>query len=90
MSKRIRLDQDYINRVRKQSAHIDAQVEGLESKKIPCRFCTLPTIHKFEDLHGHFAAHCHRCGQVAVYNAADYRRYPYRFVCVRTNIATAI
>lgn len=90
MSKRIKLNQDYIDRVRKESADIEAEVEGLEIKKIPCRFCTLPTIHKFEDLNGHFAAHCHRCGQIAVYNAADYRRYPYRLVCTRTTMVTAI
>lgn len=89
MPKRIKLDQDYINRVRKQHEHTDQQVVGLSSKKVPCIYCTFPTIHKFEDLHGHFEAHCNRCGQIAVYNAADYRRYPYRLMCTRISMATA-
>lgn len=84
MPKRITLDQDYIDRIRKQHAHTDAQVEGLDSKKVPCKFCTFPTIHKYEDLQGHFSAHCSRCGQIAIYNAADYRRYSYRVFCAVT------
>ncbi len=54
-----------------------AAVATMEQKKIPCKFCKLRTIDKYEDLQGHFSAFCNRCGQVAVYNAADYRHYSY-------------
>lgn len=75
--KRIVLDQEYIARVKKDNAPLMAAVATMEQKKIPCKFCKLRTIDKYEDLQGHFSAFCNRCGQVAVYNAADYRHYSY-------------
>ena len=77
MPKRIKLDTEYIARIRKETQPLDDQVKGLEVKKIPCPFCSFRTINKFPDLkEGHFSAVCPRCGQVAIYNAADYRHYP--------------
>ena len=77
MPKRIKLDDAYIARVKKENETLVAEVADMVQKKVPCKFCTLRTIDKFEDLQGHFSAVCHRCGQVAVYNAADYRHYSY-------------
>jgi hypothetical protein len=77
MAKRIKLDKAYIERVRKRNRYSQKQVEGLSKKKIPCKFCSLPTIQKYADLQGHFEARCKRCGQISIYNAADYRRYSY-------------
>ena len=77
MPKRIVLDREYIARVKKDNAPLMAAVATMEQKKIPCKFCKLRTIDKYEDLQGHFSAFCNRCGQVAVYNAADYRHYSY-------------
>ncbi len=77
MPKRIVLDKEYIARVKKDNAPLMAAVATMEQKKIPCKFCKLRTIDKYEDLQGHFSAFCNRCGQVAVYNAADYRHYSY-------------
>ena len=82
MGRRIKLDQDYINRVRtKKVEPIVEEVIGLGKKELPCHFCGLPTIHKYEDLHGHFDAKCDRCGQIGTYNA-DYRRYSYVFTAI--------
>ena len=78
MCKRIKLDDAYIARVKKDNAPLMEAVATMEQKKIPCKFCNLRTINKYEDLNGHFSAFCNRCGQVAVYNAADYRHYSYR------------
>ena len=75
--KKIILDQEYIARVKKDNALLADKVSAMEQKKIPCKFCKLRTIDKYEDLQGHFSAFCNRCGQVAVYNAADYRHYSY-------------
>ena len=69
MPKRIVLDREYIARVKKDNAPLMAAVATMEQKKIPCKFCKLRTIDKYEDLQGHFSAFCNRCGQVAVYNA---------------------
>lgn len=76
--KKIILDQEYIARVKKDNALLADKVSAMEQKKIPCKFCKLRTIDKYEDLQGHFSAFCNRCGQVAVYNAADYRHYSYQ------------
>lgn len=78
MSKRIKLDDDYIARVKKDNEPLREAVAAMEQKKVPCKFCNLRTIDKYEDLNGHFSAFCNRCGQIAVYNAADYRHYSYR------------
>ena len=78
MCKRIKLDDAYIARVKKDNATLADKVSAMEQKKIPCKFCRLRTIDKYEDLQGHFSAFCNRCGQVAVYNAADYRHYSYQ------------
>ena len=78
MCKRIKLDDAYIARVKKDNAPLADKVSAMEQKKIPCKFCKLRTINKYEDLQGHFSAFCNRCGQVAVYNAADYRHYSYQ------------
>lgn len=75
--KKIILDQEYIARVKKDNASLVDKVSAMEQKIIPCKFCKLRTIDKYEDLQGHFSAFCNRCGQVAVYNAADYRHYSY-------------
>ena len=56
------LHERYLNRMANENRH-------------PVHLST--TIDKFEDLQGHFSAFCNRCGQVAVYNAADYRHYSY-------------
>lgn len=77
MPKRIVLDRAYIARVKKEEVIIEGIVASMERKKIPCKYCNCRTIDKFEDLTGHFSAFCPRCGQVAVYDAADYRHYSY-------------
>jgi len=74
MSKRVTLDRDYIMRIKKENTIIQKEVEGLNKVKIHCKYCTMQTIVKYEDLHGHFEAFCKRCGQIAVYNA-DFRRF---------------
>ena len=78
MPKKIILDQEYIARVKKDNASLVNKISAMEQKKIPCKFCKLRTIDKYEDLQGHFSAFCNRCGQVAVYNATDYRHYSYQ------------
>lgn len=78
LPKRITLDRAYIARVKKENAHMEAKVAPMERKKIPCKYCNCRTIDKYEDLTGHFTAFCPRCGQVATYDAADYRHYSYK------------
>ena len=77
MPKRIVLDPAYIAKVKKENSNVQKDVSSMEIKKIPCKYCAFRTIDKYEDLRGHFSAFCQRCGQAAVYNAADYRRYSY-------------
>lgn len=77
MPKRIVLDPAYIAKVKKEDTNVQKSVSSMERKKIPCKYCRFRTIDKYEDLSGHFSAFCQRCGQVAVYNAAEYRRYSY-------------
>ena len=48
--KRIVLDREYIARVKKDNAPLMAAVATMEQKKIPCKFCKLRTIDKYEDL----------------------------------------
>lgn len=77
MPRRIVLDKAYISRVKKEGETIENAVASMKKKQVPCKFCTFRTIDKYEDLQGHFSAFCTRCGQIAVYDAADYRHYSY-------------
>ena len=75
--KRIVLDQAYLERIKKEDEAVVASLTAMAQKKIPCKYCNCLTITKYEDLKGHFIAFCPRCGQVATYQAADYRHYSY-------------
>ena len=48
--KKIILDQEYIARVKKDNASLVDKVSAMEQKIIPCKFCKLRTIDKYEDL----------------------------------------
>ena len=76
MPKRIHLNPDYVEAVKLRLRRDirEELLEGLEKKKVPCHFCTFKTINKYSDLHGHFEAFCPKCGQIAVYDATDYRQ----------------
>lgn len=75
MPKRIILDSAYLARVKKEDDAAAASLSNMSIKKIPCKYCKCKTISKYDDLIGHFMAFCTRCGQVATYQAADYRHY---------------
>lgn len=78
MPKRIVLDREYIARVKKDNAPFEWQpLQQWSRRKSRVSSVSSRTIDKYEDLQGHFSAFCNRCGQVAVYNAADYRHYSY-------------
>lgn len=76
MPRRIKLDQEYLNRVKKEQEAVAGQIKTLTLKRVPCIFCGGRTIDKYDDLTGHFTAFCPKCGQVGIYNAADYRHFP--------------
>ena len=76
--RRIILDSAYLARIKKEDDAIAASLAALVRRKVPCKYCSCRTIDKFEDLKaGHFSAFCSRCGQVGIYEAADYRHYSY-------------
>lgn len=79
MPRRIHLDQEYLDRVKKKQKELADHLTDAPPKQIPCVFCGGRTIDKFDDLIGHFTAFCPKCGQVGIYNAADYRRYPSQY-----------
>lgn len=79
MPRRIHLDQAYLEKVKKKQQETVDRLDGLSPKQIPCVYCGGRTIDKFDDLSGHFTAFCPKCGQVGIYNAADYRRYPSQY-----------
>ncbi len=85
MPKRIHLDQAYIDRIKKSTQSVEAEVEGLSVKKAECRFCHHRTIDQYEDLQGHYSAFCPKCGQTGVYKA-NFRYYSYLIV-IPTNAA---
>lgn len=76
MPRRIKLDPAYLARVKKEQLNIAGEVKHLQHKQIPCIYCGGRTIDKFDDLTGHFTAFCPKCGQVGIYDAANYRHYP--------------